>query len=86
VKTLREGGSPQEAGNFAIENLTGTETEFQVKVIVKETGKLGGSLIDVEIAGQRTMISYRPDLSVNELLFRSEAAVIKDVKLAAMKQ
>ena len=47
-KSLREGGSPQ-----AIQNLIGVDRPFTVRVIVKGDDKIGGSLIDAEIAGRR---------------------------------
>lgn len=84
-KSLRQGGAPQQARNYAIENLIDVDKTFTVRLIVKGTDKLGGSLIDAEIAGQRTMISYRPDLSVEKMLFRTEGVKLKNVKIAALK-
>jgi hypothetical protein len=84
-KSLREGGAPQHAGNYAIEQLIGVEQPFRVRVLVKGCDKLGGSLMDAEIAGQRTMISYRPDLTVQKLVFRTEGVELKDVQLAPLK-
>jgi hypothetical protein len=75
-KSLREGGAPHQVGNYAIENLMGMDRPFTIRVMVKCDDKIGGSLIDAEIAGQRTMISYRPDLTVSKALFR-----LKDVEL-----
>ena len=72
-QSLREGGAPQHAGNYAIEQLIGTGGPFTVRIMVKGCDKIGGSLVDAEIAGQRTMISYRPELDVRKLLFRLEA-------------
>jgi hypothetical protein len=80
-KSLREGGAPQQASNYAIENLIGVDGLFTVRVMVKGDDKLGGSLIDVEIAGQRTMISYRPDLTVKKLLFRADGVEFKKVQI-----
>ncbi|MDR2472735.1 MAG: hypothetical protein LBD53_04100 [Tannerella sp.] len=82
TKSLREGGSnglypaPE-----AIENLIGVDKPFTVRVIVKGSDKLGGSLIDVEIAGQRTLITYRPDLTVKQLLFRTKGVELKHIRL-----
>ena len=84
-KTLREGGSPSGARNYAIENLTGTNKPFTVRMIVKYEDKFGGSQIDTEIAGQRTMIAFRPDLKVEKILLRSEEIRIKNVKIAVLK-
>ena len=79
-KSLRDGG-----GAHAIENLIGVDRPFKVRLIVKGDDKLGGSLVDAEIAGQRTMISYRPDLSVKKLVFRAEGAEITNVQIASFK-
>jgi hypothetical protein len=84
-KSLREGGAPQHAGNYAIENLIGVDKPFTVRVIVKGCDKIGGSLIDAEIAGQRTMISYRADLTVQKLVFRTEGIELKNVQIAPLK-
>lgn len=84
-KTLREGGAPQAARNYAIENLLATDKPFTVRVIVKATDKFGGSQIDTEIAGTRTMISYRPDLFVKDVLFRTDGVKLKNIKIAPLK-
>ncbi|WP_214228327.1 hypothetical protein [Pedobacter sp. B4-66] len=84
-KSLREGGSPTGVRNYAIENLANTDKPFTVRMIVKYEDKFGGSQIDTEIAGQRTMIAFRPDLKVEKLLFRSDETGIKNVKIAALK-
>jgi hypothetical protein len=84
-KSLREGNLLHCARDYAIENLIGTDKPFTVCVLVKADEKLGGSLIDAEIAGQRTMITYRPDLSVGKLLFRTEGVELKNVQVASLK-
>lgn len=84
-QTLRQGGAPQQARNYAIENLIDVDKPFTVRLIVKSSGKLGGSLIDVEIAGQRTMISYRPDLFINKMIFRTEGIELKNVRTHTLK-
>jgi len=83
-KSPREGGAPDGGGNCAIENLIGVNRSFMVRVIVKGDGKIGASLIDAEIAGQRTMISYRPDLTVQKLTFRAEGVELVNVRIAAL--
>jgi hypothetical protein len=83
-KSLCEGGAPHEGGNYAIENLLGVDGPFAVRVIVKGDDKIGGSLIDAEIAGQRTMIAYRPDLTVKKLIFRTECLELKNVRIARL--
>jgi hypothetical protein len=79
-KSLRQGG-----GAHAIENLLGVDEPFTVRVIVKGSEKLGGSLIDAEIAGQRTMISYRQDLTVKKMVFRTDCVELKNVQIAPLK-
>jgi len=84
-KTLREGAAPHHVGDYAIENLIGADRPFTVRVIVKGDDKLGGSLIDAEIAGQRTMISYRADLTVKKMVIRAEGVELKNVQIASLK-
>jgi len=84
-KSLREGGRLAAVGDYAIENLIGVDQPFTVRVIVKSSNKIGGSLVDAEIAGQRTMISYRPDLAVGKLLLRTEGVELKNVQIAPLK-
>jgi hypothetical protein len=85
-RSLREGGSPSSVGNYAIENLIGVEKPFTVRVIVKGCDKIGGSLVDAEIAGQRTMISYRPDLTVKKMVFRMDGVELTNVQIAPLKK
>lgn len=83
-KSLREGGYPNHARNYALENLFDTDKPFNIRMIVKYKDKYGGSQIDTEIAGQRTMITFRPGLKVNKLLLRTEQTGIKNVKVAPL--
>lgn len=83
-KSVREGGQPHEARNYAIEKLIGVDKPFTVRMVVKYSDKLGGVLIDSEIAGQRTMITYRPDLEVKKLMFRSEGPIVKNISIAPL--
>ncbi len=84
-KTLREGGSPQAAGNYAIENGMDTSEPFKVRILVDDgAGKFGGALIDTEIGAQRTMITYRPELTVGGLSFRTEGVSVKNVRIAPL--
>jgi len=83
-KSLRQGGSPHSARNYAIENLTNTDKPFTVRIIVKAADKFGGSLIDTEIAESRTMISFRPDLFTQKILFNTENAEVRNVKISPL--
>jgi hypothetical protein len=81
-KTLREGGAPHQVGDYAVENLLGTGGPFSVRLIVKGDDKTGGSLIDAEIAGRRTLISHRPDLFVSRVAFRTDGVELAKVRIA----
>jgi len=82
-KSLREGGIPQKTRHYGIENLLDTDKPFSVRMFVKYDSKYGGSQIDTEIAGKRTMITFCPNLKVDKLLFRTEDTGIKNVKIAS---
>ncbi len=84
-KSLRQGGLPHEARNYAIDKLMSVDKPFTVRVIVKYTDKLGGVLIDSEIAGERTMVTYRPDLFVEKLMFKSDGVEVRNISIAHLK-
>lgn len=50
---------PDDAGDFAIGNIRGLDRPFEVKVVNHFDRKAGLTLVDVEIAGQRTMVTRR---------------------------
>lgn len=79
--SLRQDASPHHVGNYAIENLSGTDKPFSVRIVVKNNPKLGGSIIDTEIAGQNTLISYRPGLTVANIAFNLKETNIRNIKL-----
>ncbi len=85
-KSLREGGSPNSVRNYAIEKLIGADKPFPVRIIVKGDNKIGGSLIDAEIAGSRTMITYRPDLYVKNMSLRTEGIRLENVKISRVEE
>lgn len=84
-KTVREGAKPHQAGNYAIEGIACDEPRCPVRIIVKQTDKLGGSLVDVEIGGRRTMISYRGGLETSILRLVPQNAMLENVCLAPLK-
>jgi hypothetical protein len=85
-KSLRDGATPQHVGNYAIENLIGIDKPFRVCVIIKNNDKMGGSLVDAEIAGQRTMITFRADLAVKKLMFRTDGVEITNIQIAPLSE
>ncbi|NLB68609.1 MAG: hypothetical protein GX804_02835 [Lentisphaerae bacterium] len=58
--------------NFCIEKVGGMQQPFIVRVIVFYDQKIGGSVVDAEIAGRRTLVSCRPGLRVQRI-----ASIIK---------
>jgi len=49
--------------------------------LVKNNSKLGGSILDSEIAGQSTMISYREGLTIANIVFKLKEIDIRNVTL-----
>jgi hypothetical protein len=70
--TLRAGGNPAQGGDYAIANLRGIDAPFAVRILIIRDTKLGGTLIDCEIAGQRTMLTFRPDVWVSHVTMNKE--------------
>lgn len=84
-KTLREGGDVSTAQNYAIENGMYFSNPFMVRMLIHPSAKAQGTFIDVEIGQQRTMLSYRPGLSVRNLKFHLSNAEIRNVEYAVVK-
>lgn len=84
-KSLRQGCQIQCTWQFAIENLIATDKPFPVKLIVKFDPKSGGSLVDAEIAGCRTMISFWQNLSASKVSFNAKDVELTHVTLAPFK-
>lgn len=83
-RSLREGGAPQSGRNYAVENLLDTDRAYTVRMIVKASDKFDGCLVDTEIAGKRTMVSYREKLTVERLQFHRKDAEIKNIRLTPL--
>ena len=58
---------------------------FTVRAIVKSDEKIGGSLIDAEIGGTRTLMTFRSGLDVKKLLVRPEGVELTDLRLAPLE-
>ncbi|MFT3749518.1 MAG: hypothetical protein QM768_14420 [Agriterribacter sp.] len=80
-KSIRNGGNPSLVGNYAIENIMGVEKPFTVRILVKSNAKLGGTIIDTEIAGQNTLVTYRNGLNIENIFFNQEQANIRNIKI-----
>ena len=55
------------------------EKRYPVRIIVKNSNKLGGSLVDVEICGRRTMITYRRGLDAEIIRLIPNNAVVENI-------
>lgn len=84
-KTLREGGDVSTAQNYAIENGMKFDHPFTVRMLIQPSAKARGTLMDVEIGSQRTMLSYRPSLFVDLLKFHLQNVEIKNLNYAILK-
>jgi hypothetical protein len=84
-KTLREGGEVSTAQNYAIENGMTFDRPFKVRMLIQPSDKVRGTLMDVEIGAQRTMLSYRPSLFVDRLRFHLKDVEIRDFSYAILK-
>ena len=86
-KTLREGGRPHNAVNYAIDHVTPQTAgrPITVRVLGISNQKLGGTLIDVEIDGQRTMLSYRKNLDVKKVRLSCKGTTVRHLKMKSWR-
>ena len=72
--------------NFCIENVRGMEQPFTVRVIAYRDPKMNGSVVDAEVAGQRTLVSCRPGLWARRLSLDAgdPACRMRDVKVSEL--
>lgn len=85
-RTLREGGDVSTAQNYSIENGLTFDRPFTVRMLIYPSAKTNGTLMDVEIGQQRTMLSYRPHLFVDQIKFQMKDVQIKHVEYKALKE
>jgi hypothetical protein len=83
-KTQAEGCRVANAGNFAVKNGMELDKPFTVRMMVKWNPKFNGSIIDTEIGGTRTMVSFRKGLEVNGLHFSADGCRIKNVNISKL--
>ena len=83
-KTLAEGGRVAGAGNYAMKNGMSFGGPFAVRMAVKTDPKFNGSIIDTEIAGTKTMASFREGLEVGTIQFEVKGCKIKKVFASKM--
>lgn len=72
--------------NFCIENVRGMGNPFAVRVICYRDPKMNGSVVDAEIAGQRTLASCRPGLCVQRIASAAGGVGVQlsDVKVSEL--
>ncbi|WP_176012363.1 hypothetical protein [Victivallis sp. Marseille-Q1083] len=77
----------QRGGNFAIEQVDGMDRPFHLSLLVYHDPKMNGSIVDAEIAGQRTLISCRPGLTVSQLVLAADAPdlEVRNLQLAPLQ-
>ena len=80
-KTLAEGGNVPGAVDYAIRNGIRTDSPIKVRMAVRSDPKFDGSLIDTEIGGTRTMVSFRRGLKVKDVSFHADSCRVKKVKI-----
>lgn len=83
-RSLREGTNPAQCADYAIEHCLEGSGSFRLRILVLHNAKLGGSLIDVEIADTRTMVSFRPDVVFTSLRLTGDAVTCVDQTIAAI--
>lgn len=55
-------------------------------MLVKASDKFDGTMVDTEIAGKRTMISYREKLFVDRLQFACDKMEITNLKVMPLAE
>lgn len=75
--TLGEGGDVAAAHDYAIPARLKGMKSIPVRILVKSEPKFCGSIIDIEIARCRTMLSYRPDTNINSIAISTDGMTVK---------
>lgn len=86
-KTLREGGSPQTAVDYAIDHLDlPNDKPVTIRIILRNDQKFTGTVVDVEIAGRRTMITYRHKLKPTLLQIKTHNTQVENICFSMFKK
>ena len=85
-KTLAEGCRIHSSADYAVKGGMLLDTPFKVRIAVKGDPRFNGCIIDTEIAGEKTMVTYRKGLDVGKLLFSPEGCTIRKVKCSKIKE
>jgi len=75
------------SGNFALNHIRGMDQPFEVKMLLYYERKQLSTLIDTEIAGQRTLVSKRDNMRFSQVAFLTDTSdvVVRDVRIGEVK-
>lgn len=65
----------QKEKGFSVENIRGLDSEFTLRFLINDEQKLNGTVADVEIAGNKTIMCYSEELHVRSIRVHSDGAV-----------
>ena len=85
-KTLAEGCRIHSSADYAVAGGMRLDSPFKVRIAVKGDPRFNGCIIDTEIAGEKTLVTYRRGLDVGKLLFSPEGCTIRKVKCSKIKE
>ena len=72
IKGSGDNGLHFNGHNFAIEHVDYPTGAFPLRISLRNSRKMCATIIDVEIAGRRTMVSNRPDFVADQIVFASD--------------
>jgi len=75
------------SGNFALNHIRGMDEPFEVKMLLYYERKQLSTLIDTEIAGQRTLVSKRDNMRFSQMAFLTDTSgvVVRDVRIGDVR-
>ena len=85
-KTLAEGCRIHSSSDYAVTGGMRLDSPFKVRIAVKGDPRFNGCIIDTEIAGEKTMVTYRKGLDVGKLRFLPEGCVVRNIRCFEMKE
>lgn len=70
--------TPKNCRNYSIPDITGIKTTFTIRMLIRYSNRLKATVIDAEIAGERTMISVRADFKPDTFSIISDGEILVD--------
>jgi len=71
--------------NFCMADIFGMDEPFTLKVLIRSSKKMRSTVIDVEVAQRRTMVSVRPGLFADRILVAGDCSITEN-SLKKLKQ